>query len=134
MSAESILSALKITMWRYLMAHRPILNDKQRNTLYSIPTREHELLQYYVLSNEDIFHINTKRKVSNRLGFALQLCAFRYPGRLLRVQWKNTQKCRFTFLKVFLQERKELFNGAFLVLFTKDYNISSPKIFIKRGF
>ena len=66
MSAESILSALKITMWRYLMAHRPILNDKQRNTLFSIPTREHELLQYYVLSNEDIFHINTKRKVSNR--------------------------------------------------------------------
>ena len=47
MSAESILSALKITMWRYLMAHRPILNDKQRNTLFSIPTREHELLQYY---------------------------------------------------------------------------------------
>ena len=84
MSAESILSALKITMWRYLMAHRPILNDKQRNTLFSIPTREHELLQYYVLSNEDIFHINTKRKVSNRLGFALQLCAFRYPGRLLQ--------------------------------------------------
>ena len=53
---------------------------------------------------------------------------------LQRVQWKNTQKCRFTFLKVFLQERKELFSGAFLVLFTKDYNISSPKIFIKRGF
>ena len=50
------------------MAHRPILNDKQRNTLLNIPTREHELLQYYVLSNEDIFHINTKRKVSNRLG------------------------------------------------------------------
>lgn len=33
------------------MAHRPILNDKQRNTLLGLPTREHELLQYYVLSN-----------------------------------------------------------------------------------
>lgn len=66
------------------MAHRPILNDRQRNTLLSLPTREHELLQYYVLSNEDLFHINTKRKASNRLGFALQLCAFRYPGRLLQ--------------------------------------------------
>lgn len=64
------------------MAHRPVLNDKQRNTLLGIPTREHELLQYYVLSNEDLFHINTKRKASNRLGFALQLCAFRYPGLL----------------------------------------------------
>ncbi len=66
------------------MAHRPILNNKQWDTLLSIPTREHELLQHYVLSNEDLFHINTKRKASNRLGFALQLCAFRYPGRLLQ--------------------------------------------------
>jgi TnpA family transposase len=66
------------------MAHRPILNDKQRDTLLSLPTREHELLQYYILSHEDLSHINTKRKASNRLGFALQLCAFRYPGRLLQ--------------------------------------------------
>jgi TnpA family transposase len=66
------------------MAHRPILNDKQRNILLSLPTREHDLLQYYVLSNEDLSNINTKRKASNRLGFALQLCAFRYPGRLLQ--------------------------------------------------
>lgn len=66
------------------MAHRPILNDKQRDILLSLPTREHELLQYYILSHEDLSHINTKRKASNRLGFALQLCAFRYPGRLLQ--------------------------------------------------
>ncbi|MBA4310901.1 MAG: Tn3 family transposase, partial [Chlorobiaceae bacterium] len=66
------------------MAHRPILNDKQRNTLLNLPTRENELLQYYVFSYEDLSHINTKRKESNRLGFALQLCAFRYPGRLLQ--------------------------------------------------
>lgn len=66
------------------MAHRPILTDKQRNALLAIPTNEHELLHYYVLSNDDLFHINTKRKASNRLGFALQLCAFRYPGRLLQ--------------------------------------------------
>lgn len=65
------------------MAHRPILNDKQRNTLLSLPTRENELLQYYILSYEHLSHIHTKRKESNRLGFALQLCAFRYPGRRL---------------------------------------------------
>lgn len=59
------------------MAHRPILADKQRNALLAIPTNEHDLLQYYVLSNDDLFHINTKRKASNRFGFALQLCAFR---------------------------------------------------------
>lgn len=66
------------------MAHRSILTDKQRNSLLAIPTNEHELLHHYVLSNNDLSHINTKRKASNRLGFALQLCAFRYPGRLLQ--------------------------------------------------
>jgi TnpA family transposase len=66
------------------MAHRPILTDKQRNALLAIPTNEQELLRYYVLSHDDLFHINKKRKASNRLGFALQLCAFRYPGRLLQ--------------------------------------------------
>lgn len=66
------------------MAHRPILSDKQRNALLAIPTNERELLNYYVLSHDDLVHINTKRKAFNRLGFALQLCAFRYPGRLLQ--------------------------------------------------
>ena len=66
------------------MAHRPILTDKQREELLNIPTSEHDLLKHYVLSNEDLHHINTKRKPSNRLGFSLQLCAFIYPGRLLQ--------------------------------------------------
>lgn len=43
------------------MAHRPILNDKQRNTLLSLPTRENELLQYYVLSYEDQLCFSTTR-------------------------------------------------------------------------
>lgn len=66
------------------MAHRQILTDKQRHKLLNIPTTEQDLLKHYVLSNEDLHHINKKRKESNRFGFALQLCAFRYPGRLLQ--------------------------------------------------
>jgi hypothetical protein len=44
------------------MVHRPILNDKQRNTLLSFRTREHELLQYYVLSNEDLLTISIQNE------------------------------------------------------------------------
>jgi len=36
------------------------------------------------LDDEDIEHIRTRRRPQNQIGFALQLCAFRYPGRLLK--------------------------------------------------
>ena len=40
-------------------------------------------MRHYILDNDDIEHIRTRRHAHNKLGFALQLCAFRYPGRLL---------------------------------------------------
>ena len=39
--------------------------------------------QRAALSDDDIEHIRVRRGEHNRLGFALQLCAFRYPGRIL---------------------------------------------------
>ena len=66
------------------MVHRPILTGRQKEDLLRLPTAENDLLTHYILSNEDLCHINRKRKPSNRFGFALQLCAFRYPGRLLQ--------------------------------------------------
>lgn len=42
------------------------------------------LLRHYTLSDEDIDFIRTRRRPENQIGIALQLCAFRYPGRLLR--------------------------------------------------
>ena len=48
-------------------------------------TDEAALLRHYTLSDEDIEQIRVRRGGHNRLGFALQLCAFRYPGRLLAV-------------------------------------------------
>lgn len=66
------------------MTHRTILTNRQRQALLAVPTDEPSMLKHYVLSDADILHINSKRKASNRLGFALQLCAFRYPGRLLQ--------------------------------------------------
>lgn len=49
-----------------------------------IPDDEMIMLEHYVLSAEDIAHINQRRGDHNRLGFALQLCVFRYPGRFIQ--------------------------------------------------
>lgn len=68
------------------MPRRTILTDRQREALFALPTDEPTLLQHYVLSDTDLEHIRLRRRPQNRLGFALQLCAFRYPGRLLQPQ------------------------------------------------
>lgn len=41
-------------------------------------------MHHYTLADDDIAHIHSRRRPENQMGFALQLCAFRYPGRLLR--------------------------------------------------
>ena len=41
------------------------------------------MLQHYILSNEDIIFLHQRNKSQNRLGFALQLCALRHPGRYI---------------------------------------------------
>jgi len=66
------------------MPRRTILTERQRQTLYALPTDEPTLLRHHVLSDDDLEHIKQRRRSWNRLGFALQLCAFRYPGRLIQ--------------------------------------------------
>ena len=65
------------------MAHRILLTDRQRSALFDLPTDEASLLKHYTLADDDLEHIRARRRTENRLGFALQLCALRYPGRLL---------------------------------------------------
>lgn len=65
------------------MPRRNILTDRQRAALFDLPSDEPSLLRHYTLSDEDLEHINQRRRPENRLGFALQLCALRYPGRAL---------------------------------------------------
>ena len=59
------------------------LTSRQRSALFSLPQREADLLRHYTLSDEDLQHIGARRRSRNKLGFALQLCVLRYPGRLL---------------------------------------------------
>ena len=67
------------------MPRRSIWSPRQRAALFDLPTDEAALLRHYTLSDDDIEQIRVRRGGHNRLGFALQLCAFRYPGRLLAV-------------------------------------------------
>lgn len=59
---------------------RELLTTDQRNLLMEIP--EDDLIEgtYYTFSNHDLAVINKRRRVENRLGFAVQLAVLRYPG------------------------------------------------------
>ena len=65
------------------MTRRTILTDRQRSALFALPTDDAQLLRHYMLADDDFGHINERRRPANRIGFALQLCALRFPGRLL---------------------------------------------------
>ena len=65
------------------MSRRTLLSAEQRNRLFGIPTDAGELTRHYMLSAADLALVRARRRPSNRLGFAVQLCAMRYPGRPL---------------------------------------------------
>ena len=62
------------------MSRRTLLSPEQRARLFGIPTDPAEMAKHYVLSAEDLALARTKRRSSNRLGFAVQRCLLRYPG------------------------------------------------------
>lgn len=58
------------------------LSDAQRERLERFPQEvaEEDLLRYFALSDEDVAEIRRQRGATNRLCFALSLCALRYLG------------------------------------------------------
>ena len=66
------------------MPRRAVLSERQRVALLALPDDEALLVRYWTLSDDDLAAIVRRRRPHNRLGFAVQLCALRYPGRLLR--------------------------------------------------
>ncbi len=65
------------------MSHRALLSSEQRARLFGIPVNQAEMARHYVLGPGDLALVRAKRRAANRLGFAIQLCALRYPGRAL---------------------------------------------------
>lgn len=66
------------------MPRRTILSTAQRASFEILSTEPSELAKHYTLSPEDLVLIRKRRRSMNRLGFAVQLCLIRYPGRTLR--------------------------------------------------
>jgi TnpA family transposase len=66
------------------MPRRRVLTEAQLTALFALPTTEADLIRHYTLSPDDMAVIARRRGPHNRLGFALQLCALRHPGRLIR--------------------------------------------------
>src|SRR5450631_4275982 len=65
------------------MPARSLLSSEQRTRLFAIPTDTAEMTRHYVLDADDLALVGVRRRASNRLGFAVQLCALRHPGRVL---------------------------------------------------
>ncbi|MFN3845206.1 MAG: Tn3 family transposase [Paracoccaceae bacterium] len=65
------------------MARRTLLKAQDRQALFDIPADEDSLIRHYSLSPADRLEIELRRRKHNQLGFAVQLCLMRYPGRAL---------------------------------------------------
>ncbi|PZR07750.1 MAG: hypothetical protein DI532_23185 [Azospirillum brasilense] len=65
------------------MARRRLLNDEQWAALFALPAGERDVVRHCTLTPDDHTLIAAKRSASNRLGYALLLCALRHPGRVL---------------------------------------------------
>ena len=66
------------------MPGRIPMTARQRAELLALPDSEPMVVRHYGLDTDDLAAIATARTPATRLGYALQLCALRYPGRHLR--------------------------------------------------
>jgi TnpA family transposase len=62
------------------MPRRSPLTASERTFLLAFPADEAALIRHYTLSEGDLSVIRQHRGGANRIGFAVQLCALRYPG------------------------------------------------------
>jgi len=66
------------------MPRRAIIDRARLDAMLALPEGEAEVIRHYTLTVEDLAHVTRRRRAHNRFGFALQLCALRYPGRMIR--------------------------------------------------
>ena len=69
------------------MPTRQLLSKARRSGREAPPgTDEREPARHHTLSEADLAAVSIRRGATDRLGFAVQLCLLRYPGRPLRAE------------------------------------------------
>ncbi|MCY1663871.1 DUF4158 domain-containing protein [Chryseobacterium sp. SL1] len=67
------------------MALRKILSEKEKENLIESPILKEDIIRWYTLTESDIIIIEQNcRGTANKLGFAIQLCYLRFPGKVLK--------------------------------------------------
>ena len=66
------------------MPSRIPMTERHRAALLALPDSETTVVLHHGLDTEDLSAIGTARTPATQLGYALQLCCLRYPGRHLR--------------------------------------------------
>lgn len=66
------------------MPKRRALTEAQLESLLALPAVETDFIRHWTLIPTDLPAIERRRGGHNQLGYAFQLCAFRYPGRVVR--------------------------------------------------
>jgi len=67
------------------MALRKILSEKEKENLIESPVLKEDIIRWYTLTESDIIIIEQNcRGSANKLGFAIQLCYLRFPGKVLK--------------------------------------------------
>jgi TnpA family transposase len=64
------------------MPPRYILSPQSRAVLFDPPTDAAAIVRHYTFSPKDLALIRQRRRVANRLGFAVNLAYLRFPGRV----------------------------------------------------
>jgi TnpA family transposase len=67
------------------MPPRHILSPPSRAALFDPPTDTAAIVRHYTFSSGDLALIHQRRRAANRLGFAVHLAYFRFPGRVIGV-------------------------------------------------
>jgi len=68
------------------MPRRSILTERQRSALFDLPTDDASMLHHYTLADDDLQHINDRRRSENRIGFAFGISAALHRGAAWPVQ------------------------------------------------
>ena len=65
------------------MSTKTILSPAQRTAIFDPPTDREVIDRLYTLGPDDLVQVCRRRRGANRIGYAVQLCYLRHPGRSL---------------------------------------------------